>query len=78
MKKWASQVWKLLNDAYKYCGGLKGMNSIEQLINETDIWKIVRRGNKVTAVVTYSTKRGGRKTAIWHHHKMNKENMIYL
>ena len=61
MKKWASQVWKLLNDAYKYCGGLKGMNSIEQLINETDIWKIVRRGNKVTAVVTYSTKRGGRK-----------------
>ena len=61
MKKWASQVWKLLNDAYKYCGGLKGMNSIEQLINETDIGKIVRRGNKVTAVVTYSTKRGGRK-----------------
>jgi esterase/lipase len=61
MKKWASQVWKLLNDAYKYCGGLKGMNSIEQLIKETDIWKIVRRGDKVTAVVTYSTKRGGRK-----------------
>ena len=61
MKKWASQVWKLLNDAYKYCGGLKGMDSIEQLIKETDIWKIVRRGDKVTAVVTYSTKRGGRK-----------------
>lgn len=61
MKRWASQVWKLLNDAYKYCGGLKGMNSIEQLIKETDIWKIVRRGDKVTAVVTYSTKRGGRK-----------------
>ena len=57
MKKWAPQVWQLLNDAYKYCGGLKGMNSIEQLINETDIWKIVRRGDKVTAAVTYSTKR---------------------
>ena len=62
MKKWAPQVWQLLNDAYKYCGGLKGMDSVEQLINETDIWKIVRRGDKVTAVVTYSTKRGGRKS----------------
>lgn len=62
MKKYADQVWELLNDAYQYCGGLKGMNSIEQLIDETNIWKLVRRGNAITAAVTYSTKRGGRKS----------------
>lgn len=62
MRKYADQVWKLLNDAYKYCGGMKGMDSPEQLIAETDIWKLVRRdGKTITAVITYSTKRGGRK-----------------
>ena len=38
MKKYADEVWKLLQKAYEYCGGMAGMDSVDQLIDETDIW----------------------------------------
>ena len=37
------------------------MDSVEQLIDETDMWKIVRKNGKIVAVNTYSNKRSGRK-----------------
>ena len=38
------------------------MESADQLVAETDYWKLRKRNNKVTAVLCYTTKRGGRKT----------------
>lgn len=60
MEKWLDSVWTMLDNAYAYAGGVKGITK-EQLIPESDIWKLVRRGNKLTAAVLYTTKRGGRK-----------------
>lgn len=61
MKKYAKQVWDMLNKAYEYCGGMAGMDSVEDLINDTSMWKMVRRGGSITCVCCYSDKRGGRK-----------------
>lgn len=60
MEKWLDQVWNMLEEAYKYCGGVKGITK-EALIPESDLWKLVKRGNKLTAAILYTMKRGGRK-----------------
>lgn len=60
MEKWVDQVWNMLEEAYKYCGGVKGITK-ETLIPESDLWKLVKRGNKLTAAILYTMKRGGRK-----------------
>ena len=61
MRKYADEVWDILQKAYAYCGGMAGMDSVEQLIDETDMWKMVRKNGKIVAVNTYSNKRSGRK-----------------
>lgn len=61
MKKYANDVWKILTKSYEYCGGMAGMDSVQQLMDETSLWKLVRRDNKIVAVIAYSNKRGGRK-----------------
>lgn len=61
MRKYADEVWELLTKAYEYCGGMAGMDSVDQLIDETDMWKMVRKNGKIVAVNTYSNKRSGRK-----------------
>ena len=61
MRKYADEVWDILQKAYSYCGGMAGMDSVDQLIDETDMWKIVRKNGKIVAVNTYSNKRSGRK-----------------
>ena len=60
MEKWLDQVWDMLYAAYEYTGGVKGITK-EQLIPESDLWKLVKRGDKITAAVLYTMKRGGRK-----------------
>lgn len=61
MRKYADEIWPLLQKSYEYCGGIAGMDSPEQLIEETTLWKLVRRTDKITAGVVYNNKRGGRK-----------------
>lgn len=60
MRKYADEVWDILQKAYSYCG-MASMDSVEQLIDETDMWKMVRKNGKIVAVNTYSNKRSGRK-----------------
>lgn len=59
--KWLDQVWDVLNKSYSHIGGLHGINSKEELVDDCDLWKLVRRGNTVTTAYLYKTKRGGRK-----------------
>lgn len=61
MKPYADEVWKMLQKTYEYCGGMAGMDSVDQLIDETTMWKLVRKNNKIVAGIFYSDKRGGRK-----------------
>lgn len=60
--KWKDQVYELLNDrAYKEKGGLLGVPNADALVNDSDMWKIFHRGDKLLAVCCYTFKRGGRK-----------------
>ena len=61
MRKYADEVWDILQKAYAYCGGMAGMDSIQQLIDETTMWKLVRKEGKIVACIVYTNKRGGRK-----------------
>ena len=67
--KYAEKVWPLIDAAYKYIGGLAGIKTYDAFIkefvdNEKDdfLWKLVRRGNDITAVKIYKIKNGGRKS----------------
>lgn len=61
MLKYADEVWDILTKSYQYCGGMAGMNSSKQLIDETTMWKLVRKNGKIVACIVYNDKRGGRK-----------------
>lgn len=61
MKKYADEVWDILQQSYKYCGGIAGINNVDELIDDTDMWKLVTRNGKVTAMKAYKFKKGGRK-----------------
>ncbi len=50
---YAKQVWDMLQRSYQNIGGFKSASSIEELINEPGYWKIIRRGDKLTAVNIY-------------------------
>ena len=61
MKKYADEVWDILQKSYAYIGGIAGVNSIDDIIDDTDMWKLVRRNGKITAMKAYKFKKGGRK-----------------
>ena len=62
MKKYADEVWDILQKSYAYIGGVAGANSIDDIIEDTDMWKLVRRNGHITAMQAYKYKQGGRKT----------------
>lgn len=64
MKKYGSVVWEILQKAYEYCGGIKNVNGIDDLISDTDFWKLYRKDGKILACIVYSGKRGGRKLCL--------------
>lgn len=61
MEKYKDQVWDILYKSYKYCGGIAGVNSIDDIIDDSTLWKLTRRGDTITSIIVYSNKRGGRK-----------------
>ena len=64
MKKYGDTVWKILQKAYDYCGGIKNVNSIDDLIKDTHLWKLYRSGNEIKAVICYTDRKGGRKICL--------------
>lgn len=67
MHKYADEVWNnVLMPSYKYCGGIKGCTDVNDLIDDSDIWKLTRKNGKIVCAVIYSTKRGnGRKLCLF-------------
>ena len=64
MEKYADVVWKLLQKAYEYCGGLKNIDSVEELIKDTHLWKLYRKDGEIKAVIVYTDRKGGRKICL--------------
>jgi len=61
MQKYSDVVWALLQNAYKYCGGIKNIDGPEQLIEDTYLWKLCRKNNEIKSVIVYTDRKGGRK-----------------
>jgi hypothetical protein len=64
MRKYGKVVWDLLQKAYEYCGGIKNVDSVEDLIKDTHLWKLYRKDNQIKAVMCYTDRKGGRKICL--------------
>lgn len=64
MNKYADIVWNILKKAYEYCGGIKNVNSGQDLIKDTHLWKLYRKNNEIKAVICYTDRKGGRKICL--------------
>lgn len=60
-EQYVDEVWNILQKSYASIGGLKGMSSKEDLLDNGNFWKLVRKGGKIVACNIYTTKQGGRK-----------------
>ena len=68
LEKYGKQVWEILKKCYAYLeGGLLYGNTWDEFnknyMNNPEIrmWKLIRRGDKITACVIYKGDKGGRK-----------------
>jgi hypothetical protein len=64
MKQYGDIVWKILQKAYEYCGGIKNVESVDDLIKDTHLWKLYRKDNEIKAVICYTDRKGGRKLCL--------------
>lgn len=64
MQQYGEDVWVILQKSYAFCGGVKNVNGIEDIIKDTHLWKLYRKDNKVKAVICYTDRKGGRKICL--------------
>lgn len=57
-KEYVDTVWDMMEKAYAYAGGFKGAADKAELINDSGLWKLVKRDGKVTAFRIYKDKFG--------------------
>lgn len=50
---YADKVWAMLNKSYQKMGGFKSAANVEELIDTPGLWKMVKRGDTITAVGIY-------------------------
>ena len=65
-RQYAKEVWEMLQVAYSKIGGIKGngFNTIDDMIQNIPFWKLVRKNEKIVAVVMYKGKQGRKMVAI--------------
>lgn len=64
MRKYADVVWDILQRSYAYCGGIKNVDSVNELIRDTNLWKLYRKNGEIKAVICYTDRKGGRKICL--------------
>ena len=64
MRKYGDVVWDILQKAYAYCGGIKNVESVDDLIKDTELWKLSRKDGEICAVICYTGRKGGRKMCL--------------
>jgi hypothetical protein len=62
-RKYADQVWSMLQTTYAKMGGYQGAASAEELVSQPGIWKLVRRGDRITALALYRDRHGRKSIA---------------
>ena len=61
---YADEVWAILQKSYAAVpGGFGTADSVEELINKSALWKIVRRAGKITAIGIYKDQHGRKSIA---------------
>ena len=61
--KYAEEVWDLLQKGYAGVGGFHSSPNIDDLIQNTGLWKVVTRDGRVSAVVIYKDQYGRKSIA---------------
>lgn len=61
IEKYKQPIFDLLQKVYKSIGGPGGLDKPDDLVNDSDFWKIDRDGDEIKAAAVYTFKRGGRK-----------------
>lgn len=61
--KYADQVWALLQSSYEKAGGFHSADDIPDLLQKTNMWKLVVRDGKVTAANLYRDLHGRKSIA---------------
>jgi hypothetical protein len=51
--KYADVVWDMLDRSYQKMGGFKSAANVEELIDTPGLWKLVQRGDTITALGIY-------------------------
>lgn len=62
-KKYADQVWEILQQSYSKVGGFHSAASVEELIAKTGMWKLTVRNGHVYAVSLYKDHLGRKSIA---------------
>jgi hypothetical protein len=62
-RKYIDEVWDMLQKSYAKVGGFKSAPNKEELLKETDFWKLVKKNGKIVAIALYKFKRGRKSIA---------------
>jgi hypothetical protein len=57
-QKYADQIWDMLQHAYADIGGFLSMANAQELVETPGLWKVITRGDHVTAVLIYKAQHG--------------------
>jgi hypothetical protein len=59
-EKYKDEVWEILQTSYASMGGIKGngFGSPEDMVNNIQMWKLVKRNGRIVAVKMYKDKQG--------------------
>lgn len=62
--KYADEVWDILQKSYQKIGGFKSAENVQDLIDKSSLWKMVRKNDKIVAVAIYKDQRGRKSIAM--------------
>lgn len=62
-RHYANQVWDILQKSYAGIGGFKSAANVEELIADSGIWKVVKRGDSLSSVFVYKDHLGRKSIA---------------
>lgn len=65
-QKYAERVFELIQNAYAAIGGHVGIPNVEVLLQDTNMWKLVRKNNVIILACLYKDNQGRKFVAIGH------------
>lgn len=57
-KEYSKLIWTMIQKAYEHIGGFKGAKDEQDLIDDSSLWKLVRKGGHIVAFSIYKDKNG--------------------